>query len=476
LAAVAIALVGALFAGADAALTSLSPARLGALAKETDEPRRRKALERLAERRNVLLARYLVGRVLALSGAVALFTAWLIGWSARPLHKAVAAVVAFLVVSALTQCTAMAGRSGADWLALVAARFLRPFDLLLAPVAAITRVGGRLLSRPSLRPPPDARITETEVEMMVNQGERSGLLEHENAEMIRKVLEFSELTARDAMVPRTRVVSIDVDTPLDEVLQLITETGHSRYPVYREQVDEVFGLLYAKDLFRALRSCWRPAGPDRDPASANDAARAEPPSSLRAAVRTPINFVSESQPLSALLIEMRQKREHLAVVVNEFGEMSGIVTLEDVLEEIVGDIQDESDPEEAAPIADLGDGRLLADAAVLLCDLSAYLGTDIDPDGQYDSLGGMITDKLGQVPPVGTTLEAFGLSFTVREADEKRVRKVEIVPPPPSDSGRRALEATPSEPPPTTDSSPPAPSADLAQSSAANKRTSASGK
>ena len=136
------------------------------------------------------------------------------------------------------------------------------------------------------------------------------------------------------------------------------------------------------------------------------------------------------QGVSSVLREMRARRLHMAVVIDEFGGVSGIVTLEDILEVIVGEIRDEYDTEEA-PIQDLGDGRLLADAAVSVHDLSAYLGAEIPDSGDYESLGGLLIQQSGKVPGVGVCIEVFDLSFIVRDADEKRVAKVEIVRPRP---------------------------------------------
>jgi CBS domain containing-hemolysin-like protein len=417
-------ILAALFACADTALTSLGAARLSALVREAP-PTYARALEAAARHRARLQARYLAGRVVATSAAVsgAGLAAWRIGTS--PGAALALLALAVLALAVIVECAAAIGRKAADSVVPIAARWLRPLDLALAPVALVTRAAARLLPLRGRRV--DPRLTETEVEIMVDQGERSGALEQEPAEMIRNVLELKELSARDVMVPRTRVIAIKVDTPLDEVLAKVTETGHSRYPVFRSDLDDVFGLLYTKDLFRVVRSSWRPP-----PSSLVDSGEDESPiSSLRCAllldiVRQPIKMVPESQPLPSLLKQMRNDRQHLAVVVDEFGGTSGIVTLEDVLESIVGDIQDESDQEEA-PIVELSPGRLVADASVLVCDLAAYLGTDLEADGhEYASLGAMITDKLGHVPRAGTVVPAFGLRFTVRESDEKHISKVEV--------------------------------------------------
>jgi CBS domain containing-hemolysin-like protein len=288
---------------------------------------------------------------------------------------------------------------------------VRPLELLLAPLAAPLTLLGKLTSR-GLGPdaPTDARLTETEVEWVVSEGQKQGSLGPEPAEMIRNVLELKDLVARDVMVPRTRVSAIEVDTPVAEVLRFVASEGHSRFPVYREQVDNIVGLLYAKDLFRLLK---------------DERLQATPLSDL---LRAPVNFVPEMQGVSSVLREMRARRLHMAVVIDEFGGVSGIVTLEDILEVIVGEIRDEYDTEDA-PIQDLGDGRLLADAAVSVHDLSAYLGIDLPQSPDYESLGGLLVNQAGRVPGVGVQIQAFGLSFLVRDADEKRVAKVEIVRP-----------------------------------------------
>lgn len=287
-------------------------------------------------------------------------------------------------------------------------QLLRPVELLAAPISApilwIGRVLGGLLVQ---RPTPAPGVTETEVELIVNEGELNGSLGREQSEMIRNVLEFGDVTAGQVMVPRTQVSALPVDMPLEEAVRHVAEGAHSRYPVYRGTVDNVIGLLYAKDLLRAA-------------ASGELAGR-----TLEGLLRTPVAFVPESQTASSVLKDMRAGRHHMAIVIDEFGGMSGILTLEDLLEQIVGDIRDEHDTEEP-PIVDLGDGRLVVDASIPLADLSRYLGTELPLDGDYHSLGGFIVAQLGRVPEVGAQFTAFRLGFEVREADERRVSKIEI--------------------------------------------------
>ncbi|MBM4358799.1 MAG: HlyC/CorC family transporter [Deltaproteobacteria bacterium] len=413
-------LASALFACADTALTSLSDARLAATVIEAGE-RFQGTLTRLEGQRERVQSSYLAGRVLASAVAVAAGVEALRTTGVPAETRLFWGLLGLVLYAAVVQLAATLGRRMSDWVVPRAARYLFPLELALLPFVLVTASLAEIVAPRRLRKP-DPRITETEVEIMVDQGAASGAIDHGNAELIRKVLEFPDLTARDAMVPRKKVVAIRFDTPLDEIADVVMKSGHSRYPVYREDIDDVFGLLYAKDLFRVLR-----AQPDHDGPPVSTTTEAVHGRSIRDIVREPVKIVPESRPLSELLRDMRQSRQHMAIVVDEFGGTSGVVTLEDVIEEIVGDIRDEHDPERA-PVVALPEGGLLVDGTTLLCDLTGQLGRDLDPDDEYDTIGGMITDKLGTVPTVGTTLRVEGFELVVRDADEKHVTKVEIVP------------------------------------------------
>jgi CBS domain containing-hemolysin-like protein len=418
-AAVLAAFLGSIFVGADTALNTLSATRLGALIEQASGATK-VAYERIRREDAKLRSRYLLGWILSTALTAVFFD--LVFQRIFPetgLYLAAGATI--VLCGLLYEIGATLGRRYADRAAAVAVRFLRPIEIpMLILAVPLGWIGSRLGPKEG-EPPSDPRVAEAEVEILVDEVEKSGLFGREPAEMIRNVLEFADLTARDVMIPRSRVEVIEISTPLEKVLEIVTESGHSRYPVYKDQIDNIAGLLYAKDLFKVLEE------------------QRLKNTSLREVVRTPANFVAESQPLSSLLKEMKSRRQHLAIVVDEFGGVSGIVTLEDVLEEIVGDIRDEHDEgEEAAAIQDLGDGRLVADAEVSMSDLSAYLGAEIETDGEYESLGGMLTHHLGKVPEVGTAVSKFGLRFIVRDSDERHIGKVEIIRPRPMDAGDAA--------------------------------------
>jgi CBS domain containing-hemolysin-like protein len=405
------AVIGSIFATMESAFSALAPSRLSALDEEA-KGASKASLQRYLKNPKTRHSQWLVGRVVFTSLSAVLVANCLAPFVPRPALVPLGALGALLTYGILAEIGTTLGRGRPEYFATHILPLMRPLELLVVPLAAPLAVLGRVTSR-QLGPVDarrDARLTETEVEWVVTEGQKAGSLGEEPAEMIRNVLELKDLTARDVMVPRTQVGAIEVDTPLPEVLRIIASEGHSRFPVYREKIDNIVGLLYAKDLFRVL----------------NDAKLENTP--LGELVRAPVNFVPEMQGVSSVLREMRARRLHMAVVIDEFGGVAGIVTLEDILEVIVGDIRDEYDTEEA-PIQDLGDGRLLADAAVSIHDLSTYLAAEIPESGEYESLGGLLIHQAGKVPPVGAEIAAFGLSFIIRDADEKRISKVEIVRP-----------------------------------------------
>jgi CBS domain containing-hemolysin-like protein len=403
-----VAVGAAAFAAASATMASLSAARRAAL-RDTLDGKARAALDRYIAAGDTIESRWLVMRVIGISTSALLVYRQLPGrfdgWAAL-----IAAVIAILAYGIPTEIGRALLVHNADRSAPVLLRLLRPFELLAAPIAAPMAWVGNFVARLFTRPvaPEATKVTENEVEIIVREGELSGALAHDQSEMIQNVLDFGDVAAGEVMVPRTHVVAFDIETPTDELLRRIDETKHSRYPVYKGSIDNVVGILHVKDLvsYAANRDLKELAIAD--------------------IMHQPVAFVPESQSASSVLKDMRAGRQHLAVVIDEFGGMGGIVTLEDLVEEIVGDIRDEHDAEEA-PIVDLGDGRLLVDASIGIADLSRYLGANLPEDGDYNSLGGFLIDRMGGVPKPGTHLDAMGLEFVVRDADERHVVKVEIV-------------------------------------------------
>jgi len=264
-------------------------------------------------------------------------------------------------------------------------------------------------------------VTSEEIEYLIEVGTREGVLDEVKEELLNSVLEFADRVVKEIMVPRTRMVAVDLEATPEELVRIVTENPYSRMPVFHGSVDEIVGILLVREIIQDVRA---------NAATAFD---------LRRRMK-PVYFVPETMKISRLLKEMQRRKTHLAVVVDEFGGTSGLVTLEDVLEEIVGEIQDEADAE-AAPIRTVGPGVWLAEAAVPLHDLESWLeekladGLPDDaprPDvafpeeADYETLGGFVTARAGRVPAVGAIVTWGGFTFTVRAGDERRVGKVEI--------------------------------------------------
>ncbi len=398
--AVIASVLGSLFAAGDAAVTAIPEAVVQSLAREPRSP-----FARYVENRSRVLSRWLVCRITAIAISAALLQE-----AADELHIGFGPLLAMLgalvVYGTLAELFGTLGRQRPEKLGALALRVLLPLEWAAAPVAEPLMWLGRFIANVVPKGRRDARTTEAEVRWLVAQGERAGALANEPAQIIRNALAFKKLRAGEVMVPRARISSIEVSTPLARALEIVSSDGHSRYPVYRESLDQIVGLLYAKDLFRAVRDKQLESG------------------KLTDLVRTNVFFVTESQPLASILRDMKAKRQHLAIVSDEFGGTAGVITLEDLLEELVGDIRDEYDTE--GLFEDLGDNRFVTDASVSLADLAAHLKRDIPVDGDFESLGGLIVNRAGGVPPAGTTISIDGLRFTVREADAKRVVKVEV--------------------------------------------------
>lgn len=226
----------------------------------------------------------------------------------------------------------------------------------------------------------------------------------EKQAMIKGVLSLSEVTVKEVMVPRIDVNFIGLDFGLGELIQRVSDAGHSRFPVYKETIDNVVGMLYAKDLLRFLMN--------------------HEEISVEKIIRRPF-FVPESKRLDSLLREMQRRHVHIAIAVDEYGGVSGIVCLEDIIEEIVGDIQDEFD-NEREDILEVSDSVFLCDARVDIEDLNEQLGTQI-PDEDFDTLGGFVFDLFGKIPTRYEKVSYNKFDFIIQEMDGHKIKTVKIV-------------------------------------------------
>jgi CBS domain containing-hemolysin-like protein len=397
---------GGLCAALDGALRALGEPRLRA-ARESLGPRAKLAA-RYHDNPRLVHTRLLAARVTLLTCAAGL-AAYMGGSLYGIVGGAAATALVSLGYGLVAEAATRFASRRATGIALPLLARLRVFELIFAPLAVPLAWVGGLVDRLFPPKPEDdpERITEADVGQMIEQGEETGSITQDHAAMLRAVLDFHGMTAREIMVPRTRMVAIEVSTSLDQVVDLVIHSGHSRYPVYRERADQVIGVLYAKDLFRIFRDRGRDT-------------------KLAELVRKDVFFVAERHKIGALLKEMQSRRVHLAVVTDEFGGTAGVITLEDILEEIVGDIQDEHDREEPE-VRSTGADRYEAEGSVSLHHLEEVVGVALKPDdSSSDSLGGLLVETAGRVPAPGERIELGGLAFTVLDSDARRVERVEI--------------------------------------------------
>lgn len=278
--------------------------------------------------------------------------------------------------------------------------FIRLVGLLMLPLSLlpmlITReADGKMESV--------TRVTEAELKTMVDAGEQEGLLERDERKMIYSIFDLGETLAREIMVPRIDVLALEVHTNLAQAVDALLDSGYSRVPVYEETIDNVLGLLYAKDLLNAWRSGSEVSG-------------------LKDLVR-PAYYVPEAKKADELLAEMQARRIHMAVVVDEYGGVAGIVTLEDIVEEIVGEIQDEFDLSEEAFYQEISPDEYLVAGRMDLDDFNELLNANL-PDDNADTLGGYIYSRIGRVPTGGESVEVEDLRLTVEQVSKRRIRKV----------------------------------------------------
>ena len=289
-------------------------------------------------------------------------------------------------------------------LALALVRPMQWMGIALAPLVRFAIVLSNWLAIPmgGQKRGSAALVTEEELKTMVDAGEEEGLIEEEEKEMILSVLDFGDTIAREVMVPRIDIVALEVNTPFSEALNVVVSAGHSRIPVYRGTIDDIIGVLYAKDMLAALRDQKAP--------------------SLEQMLR-PVYFTPESKRVIELLQELQKQRIHMCIVVDEYGGTAGLITIEDILEEIVGDIQDEYDAEEPEVMPLTGEEGYILNPSMHIEDAAELLKVSF-PRGESDSLGGFIYDQLGKVPVVGEKVSHNGWVFEVLAVNDRRILKV----------------------------------------------------
>jgi len=294
----------------------------------------------------------------------------------------------------------------AERVALRMARLVAGATFVMRPLVfvltAVTRLLLRMLGgKAQVRGP---FVTEEELKMLVSVGEEEGVLEEEEREMIHGIFEMGDMRVREVMVPRTDLVAIEAHEPVEKAVELVTKHGHTRIPVYEGDLDHIVGVLYAKDLLRAVVRGEQKA--------------------LREIARKPF-FTPESNKVQDVLRDLRKNRVHMAIVVDEYGGTAGAVTIEDILEEIVGPIQDEYDIGEEDEMQFISPNEVVLDGRVSVDDVNELLKLNIAGD-DYDTIGGYVLNQLGAAPKVGATLKLGNAELRVEAVQGTRIKKVRI--------------------------------------------------
>ncbi len=327
-----------------------------------------------------------------------------------PGHIVTLGVVAFAVLAVLEQSTARPLASiDPERLFRSIVPLLTALNVLFWPVSALVRLlqralGGDARRHVPARPKREAEI-EQEIEAFIDVGEREGIVEKEEGAILRGALEFGDALVREVMTPRVEIAAIERSATLGALRELVARSKHSRIPVYRDSLDHIEGVVHIKDIIPLL-------------GMGNDGA------GLEALVR-PAHFVPESKRVSELLRQMQRSRQHLAIVVDEYGGTAGLVTIEDLLEEIVGEIADEHEREDE--IVREGEGVYLASGLADLDRIEELFGKPL-ANGDADTLGGLIFSALGRIPERGEALEVQGIRMEVVDADGRRIYRVRLSP------------------------------------------------
>lgn len=405
-------LLGSFFSAVETGLVAMSRHKLISLCKRI-KTGKAKAIQLWLSNPNRLLTTMLIGINVVAIGASALATVTAINFAeifnlSRELAVGVSTLfVTFIVIMFGEIIPKIVAIHNPEKVTLMLVLPLYWIDMFISPfVKIIVLISNGILRIFGKYPKREGPyVTEEEILSIVSMGEKEGVLKKSEKEMIKSILQFTDTTVREVMIPRVDIVAYPLGGSIDEMLQFIEEVEHSRIPVYKETLDDIAGVVYSKDVLRAI---------------ADGGGKEKIETILREAY-----FVPEVKKLSDLLTEFQKRRMHLAIVVDEYGGTVGIVTLEDLLEEIVGEIRDEYDTEE--PLYRKVDSNTMrVDARIELEELESILGKNL-PRGDFTTLGGYIYEVAGRVPKEGDKFTMDNLEFVVEKVVKRRVLSVRII-------------------------------------------------
>jgi CBS domain containing-hemolysin-like protein len=399
---ISLLILSGFFSGSETAFMSANRVRIRELVNEGDKKAER--VDKLLEDQTKLLTTILIGNNLVNIAASAIATSIAIDIFGSK-GVGIATGVVTLVILVFGEITPKSiGNNNPIKYAKLASVILLWLEKLLYPIILFfTILIKKLIGQDKMIS--SAFISEEEVRRFVNVSEEEGAIKESEKEMIQSVFEFDDIVVKEIMVPRIDMVCVSKESSIEEIVDLAVEKGHSRIPVFEESIDDIIGLIYVKDLLQLLQK-------GKENLTLEDLIK-------------PIYFIPESKQINKLLKEMQNRREHMAVILDEYGGTSGLITIEDLLEEIVGDIQDEFDLEDKQ-INLINNKEILVDARVDLDDLNEILPIPLLDEESYETISGFVLHKLGYLPEEKEVIELDGITIEIEKIDEHRIQKLRI--------------------------------------------------
>lgn len=410
--------LNAIFAAAEISVVTFRRTRIKQLIEEGN--RKAIILNKLREELNRFLATIQIGITLVAVLASAIGGATLVE-AIKPLFMNIPisfiytyseAISIIIVASLITYLFIVFGElipksialSNPESTGLIVAPIIEKFSKIAMPFVQMLRVSTNILLRPFGKKAFSERgyISEEEIKLLLEEGKERGIFGAEEKELIHSVFEFTDMSAKEVMVPSTQMVTISLSMSIEEIKNIIAEEQFSRYPVIGKDINDIRGILYAKDFLTAISK-----------GSAD----------VRKLIKPPF-FIPETMKISNLLREMQKKRIHMALIIDEYGSVSGLVTMEDLLEEIVGEIRDEYDIE--SPVIQISDGTFRIDASISIRDLKEDYEIELPESTEYETLSGYLLTTLQRIPKIGDAVEIEGKKITVLEMIGQRIAKVKL--------------------------------------------------
>lgn len=407
--------LSALFSSAETAFLSTNKIRLRNLQEEGEK--KADLVLFMLDNQNKLISALLVGNNIVNIGSSALATKMATEAFGNAGVGIATGIMTLLVLVFGEVIPKNLAAAHAETWAMFIAPFIRLVSFVLTPVVfLLTKLSDFVVHFSKSDDEEDPTITEDEFKILVNVGQEEGVLDESESEMINSIFEFDETVVKAIMVPRIDIVAVDVEDSINEALRIIVDGGHSRIPAYEESIDNIVGILYAKDIFAHLDA-------DFDTMKVKELLR-------------PAYYIPETKKVSDLLNELRLKKVHMAIILDEYGGTNGLVTIEDLIEEIIGDIQDEYDVEDDLIVMH-GEDHLVADARAPIGDVEdafdVELDEDILEDSEADTIGGLAFEHLGGIPAVGDEVTVGRFLIRIVDVSGRRISKVEILLLPPEE-------------------------------------------